>query len=403
MRLNFIYLTLILFTFASCDKNNAVVESFEKPTNSVKSIETRYYKPIFLNDKWITGQEINDLRTCAKIEYFDEFNNVLLEKELRDTINKKYSNFYTRTFYFDSSTGKISKEIKLREESVNKYGIRLYNRDSLGRLVSITDNGETDVVWWDDYLPESISYDSENNKIEIQDKIKTITKKIHSDNDITVYMKQVINESKHDYYMGIYGLSEYEITTTDTKTGNAIMELAEYISYGTVSHKSMTRYKYNNNGSMIEKEIYEIKTPIVFGVPNDVPFEKQDEYIRENYFGTNVKYETCYKKIELEYDCNDNLIYEHYINKENIPTEDFPSEFNIRNYWYYIKDDNRISPVDSIKTYYEYVYNSKNDWIKRVKYQRIKDMNPFSQSIIGKDKPDQQVEEIVIRKIEYFN
>lgn len=406
MRLkNVIYITLIVFVIVSCNKNKVDAELFEKPINSVKSIETRYYEPLFLNNKWITGKEINDIRICAKIEYFDEFNNVLLKKDLRDSINKKYDNFYTRTFYFDSSTGKISKQIKLRADSnMDNYGIREYKRDSLGRLISIieTDNGKLGVVWWNYYKPESISYDSEGNKIEKQDKLTTITKKIHSDDDITVYMKQVIDEDNHIYYREIYGLSEYEIITTDTKTGNTIMVLTENIQYGTLLSKSMTRYKYNNNGNIIEEEIYKIETPMFFKVPKGLSPEEEKEYIKENYFDANIEYKNCYIKIEKEYDCNNNLIYENYIERPNIPTEDFPSEFNIRNYSCRLEKQILLHD-NSSKTYYEYMYNHKGDWTKRIKYHKTKDMSPFSQSIIGKNNPDQQVEEIVIRKIEYFN
>lgn len=406
-----IYMALIALTIISCNKK-VDAELFEKPKSSVKSIETRYYEPLLINNKWITGREINDIRICAKIEYFDEFNNILLKKELRDSINKKYDNFYTRTFYFDSSTGKISKQIKLRADSyMTNYGTREYKRDSLGRLTAIivTNNGELGATWWNHYLPEHISYDSEGNKIEKQDKQTTITKKIHSDNDITVYMKQVIDEEHCYSYKGIYGLSEYDIITTDTKTGNTIMVLAEFAQYGTLSHKTMTRYKYNNSGSIIEEEIFKIETPLLLRVPNDLSSEEKEEYIKENYFGSNVRYTSYYEKTERNYDGNNNLTYESFIKKRNISKEEFPSEFKIRDYSGYLEDE-QDSPLlintKSSKTYYEYEYNHKNDWTKRIKYHRVQDMSPFSQSRFRSrypDQPDQQVEEIVIRKIEYFN
>lgn len=409
---NIIYVASIVLAIISCNKNTVRAELFEKPISSVKSIETRYYEPLYLNNKWMTGIEINDIVICAKIEYFDEFNNILLKKELRDSITTRYDNFYTRTFYFDPSTGKISKQIKVRIDSgMNNYGTREYKRDSSGRLISIivTDNGDRGVVWGDHYHPESINYDSEGNKTEKQDNQITITKKIYSDNDITVYMKQVIDEENDNSYRGVYGLSEYDIITTDTKTGNTLMVLAEISQYGTLSHKTMTRYKYNNSGSIIEEEIFKIETPLLFEIPIEISPKEQEEYIKENYFGSNVKYTSYYEKTERNYDNNNNLIYESSLKKQNISKEEFPSEFNIRDYSGHL-DDKQISPflinVKSSKTYYEYEYNHKNDWTKRIKYHRIQDMSPFSQSLIrsrNPDLPDQQVEEIVIRKIEYFN
>ena len=388
----------------SCNKNQEE-DLFEKPVNSVKSIETRYYKPLFINDKWITGGEVDDiLRTYPKIEYFDKFNNILLEKELRDTIIRRYNNFYTRTFYFDPTTGKKSKQTKLRVGSnMNNYGTREYKRDSLGRLTSIIETGHN-VPWCDSYCPESISYDSEGNKTEKQRELTTITKKIHSDSDITVYMKQVINENERDsYYHEIYGLSEYEIITTDTETGNIISVLTEDIGYGTLSHKSMTRYKYNNNGNIIEEEIFKIGTPLLLSVPDGLSSEEEEKYIKKNYFGENVKYTSYVEKYIREYNSNNDLIYESYTKKPNISTEEFPIEFNIRSYSHQIKQKpSLLGGESSKKTYYEYVYNDRNDWTKRTKYHRVQDMSPFYQSL-NKDKPDQQVDEIIIRKIEYFD
>lgn len=44
----------------------------------------------------------------------------------------------------------------------------------------------------------------------------------------------------------------------------------------------------------------------------------------------------------------------------------------------------------------------KNDWTKRIKYHRVQDMSPLARSV-NEDKPKQQVKEITIRKIDYFD
>lgn len=401
-----IYATIIICTILllqSCNKQQNDL-LFKIPDNYIKSIETRYYEPLFLNGKWLTGDEIEDIYICPKIEYFDEFNNILLEKEIRDSINQVYDNFYTRTYYFDPKTGKMSKQVKFRADSeMNNYGIKEYKRDSLGRLISIkvTDNGKLGVVWWNNYCPESISYDSEGNKTEKQNNLTTITKKIHSDSDITVYMKQVIDENNSYKYRGVYGLIEYEIITTDTKTGNTNMKLTEIIQYGELSKKSMTCYKYNNNGNLIKKEIFKIETPTFFKVPRDLSPEEEKDYIKENYFGSNVEYTCCYEEFQREYNSNNDLIYESYIKNTKISPDEFPIEFNIQDYICNITGMTSYSFDESSKTYYDYVYNEKNDWIKRIKYHRVQDMSQFVRSA-NENKPDQQVEEIIIRKIDYF-
>lgn len=405
---NLIYATTIVICtvllLQSCNKKQNDL-LFEIPDNSIKSIETRYYEPLFLNGKWITGDEIEDIYICPKIEYFDEFNNILLEKEIRDSINQGYDNFYTRTFYFDPQAGKMSKQVKVRADSeMNNFGIKEYKRDSLGRLISVkvTGDGKLGVVWWNNYCPESISYDSEGNKTEKQDNLTTITKKIHSDADMTVYMKQVIDENNSYKYRGVYGLIEYEIITTDTKTGNTNMKLIENTQYGELSGKSMTCYKYNNNGKLIKKEIFKIETPTFFKVPYDLSPEEEKEYIKENYFGSNIEYTCCYEEFQREYNSNNDLIYESYIKNPYISIDEFPTEFNIQDYTYYITKQTTNIISQSSKTYYEYVYNEKNDWIKRTKYHRVQDMSPLARSV-NKGKPDQQVEEIIIRKIDYFD
>ena len=301
---------------------------------------------------------------------------------------------------------------------MNNYGIKEYKRDSLGRLISIkvTDYGKLGVVWWNNYCPESINYDSEGNKTEKQNNLTTITKKIHSDSDMTVYMKQVIDENNSYEYKGVYGIIEYEIITTDTKTGNTNMKLTEFIQYGELSEKSMTCYKYNNNGNLIKKEIFKIETPTFFKVPIDLSPEEEKDYIKENYFGPNIQYTCCYEEFQREYNSNNDLIYESYIKNPNISTDEFPIEFNIQDYTCYIKNPNistdeftcyitkqmAYSFSESSKTYYDYVYNEKNDWIKRIKYHKVQDMSSFARSL-NEDKPDQQVEEIIIRKIDYFD
>ena len=96
------------------------------------------------------------------------------------------------------------------------------------------------------------------------------------------------------------------------------------------------------------------------------------------------------------------MIYESYIKNANISTDEFPIEFNIQDYTYYITKQMAYSFSESSKTYYDYVYNEKNDWIKRIRYHKAQDMSSFARSL-NEDKPDQQVEEIITRKIDYFD
>lgn len=409
-----ISLVCVILFLQSCNKVNTDI--FEKPANSVKSIETRYYEPILLNDKWITGAEsfpLNIFDKIAKIEYFDKFNNILLEKQLRDSINQRYSNFYTRTFYFDPQVRKMSKQIRLRANTdLNNFSTREFKRDSLGRLLSIiiTDNDERSIPWWNNYQPESINYDSKGNKTVKQDNLNTVIKKTHTDSDITVYLKQVFKENSNFFYRGIYGLCEYEIITTDTKTGNDMMIITEKVQYETLSSKSMTRYKYNKAGCVVEEEIFKIETNrFYFAVPKELSQEEENEYIKEHYFGSNVEYKSCYEKTVREYDNNNNVIYKNYFEKQNISSENFPVEFNIQNYSSNIVRQMPASSGQSYKTYYEYDYNKANDWVKRTKYNRIQDHNNIARNMYdvkqdnGKDASGKQVEEIIIRKIKYYN
>lgn len=386
----------------SCNINKIDLKLFEKPINSTKSIETRYYNPIYLNNKWIPGEEINNIFIYPRIEYFDEFNNILLKKDLRDSINQKYSNFYIRTFYFDPSTGKKSKQIILRASNPKDYKIKSFERDSLGRLLSVNsmEKGQH-VPDWDDNTPESINYDSEGNTIAKQNGLTIITKKIYSDKDIIVYMKQTIKENCNEYYKDIQGLETYELITTDAKTSNPIMILTENIIYETLNSKKMIIYKYDKIGNIIEEEIFKIENSHVLRSP-DLIGEELDKYLKDHYFGTNIKYSSHYIKIERKYDNNNNLIYNNYIDNPNIHAKYFPSEFNIENYENFIAKA-IYKKNESSKTYYEYEYNHKNDWIKRTKYEEIQ-LSPFEQALNNLTTPyTKKVSEIIIRKIEYFN
>ena len=371
---------LLLSNSLSCVPQNNEREYEFNMSNEVKvKISVMINKAVENHGRIKKGDIINNLSThdggfynSYSQMYYDKFNNIIYESYCSE--NETIPHRTVKTYWYDSKNNKKNAIYEKRTWGSEDYSYskKLHERDKNGKLINIVSLRKSEIN--EEYKSEiltSYKYDSKGNRIEMleygdkwdKDKLENIrivkSKTFYSNfnNAGNPQEKQKIE-------------NDLRVETVFDYSPNGKLVESEYYqqySYGQLSQEFTNKYTYDNKANLLTI-VRKGKGLGMIGTPNHLHGEEREQYIKEHYFGKNLKLEPTDIYIENTYDKHNNRVYSCLYNYNRIETE-FDFLLNIP------------PPCGKVASY---KYNSHGDWIERIEYYN--------------DKPSF----IITREIEYY-
>jgi hypothetical protein len=371
--LYFLYFFFVILIFG-CQREKkefrCVITTYYEP---FKCVITTYYEPISHNGEWVCGKE--HIGTWKEVfpdtTFYDEYDNVMLK-----IINLEHTRKIVNNTYFSPKEKKLMKQnvwCMSNWDEKPEEGIIDFIRNEKGLLVERKIYGEINNYLISDIVfenPVIYKYDDTGRRIEAietENTRKETIKYLPEDKGLLVVTSQVIDSNVKYYYQNTKGLVEQNTWIYDSKSLLLQRKIQEYYKYGYFNHKIDITYSYNKENQLIreysKKEYAEIYTI----VPSNLRGEKLDKFMEDEF-----------SKItddDHEYDNSiSNREYNGYGDIISI-TDSTQTIFRNRH-----KQSDTNSILDAIDAWnneyqrkwservnkYEYEYNKKNDWTKRV-------------------------------------
>ena len=377
-----------LFGCVSCSNVRNDEEYELNMSNVKKKVSIMVYKPVENSNNIevvssiIIDGNLGRFRSNSTI-YYDTNNRIVYEAffDIEDKEHKSTPHGIIKTVWYNSKENK--KQTILEKSGAGKFKT-VYDRNADGNLIQIEEfekfSGDRNYT---SSISSSYKYDSYGNRIE---QVKYFGR---GESERTVYMQ--FNDKKNPMRKLVYDsnneLSE-ECTFEYYPSNNLIkIEQVKRYKYGQQIEDTKSEYTYDSNNNMITQHTnttsiggVSTRIGVVYPYPPPPPHlsdKEREEYIRENYYGKNLKLKSENHYITYTYDAHNNLIH----------TCDYTEVDN---------KDNGIGifggyfPPSEKPTAYKYKYNEKGDWTELIKYHY-----DFIDKIY-------QPSYIVVRDIEYY-
>lgn len=332
-------LLIVAFVVLSCNNKQTekteIAQIRESPKEAKKCIITSFYEAITNDGVQICGQEINDAMHYRDTVYYDIFNNIILIKE---------HDFSTiKCEYYSAENGKIKKKSTIQRGKIEYID---YIRNQKGLIIETKVSG--DIIDIDRGTNTTYKYDNNDVRIEENDLTnnkKTIIKTSPSSKDKIIKTYQVIRNDVEYYHNHIKGLVEQGTEIYDSKTNTLDRQLIEKYNYGQTDRIEDNVFTYDKSGKLLT-EIYSGESSGSWvSLPEGLKGEELDKYIIEHYYGANLILKPLdIRKVESIYNSKGDLT-------------DY-NTYNLVNGIYQLSFPNK----------YEYEYNDKGDWIKKIMY-----------------------------------
>jgi len=372
---------ILLSGISSCNAQNDE-KDYELDMNEVKKkMSIMVYKAVedggnikrgrIINDG-ISDNNSKDLRgfyyLSNSVMYTDAKNNVVYEAYYNEnqSIPWRTKKDSGKTVYERIAWGRGD-----ASKGYDSYKKTVYNRDTDRNLMQIETFGKSSKNGnYTSNISHSYKYDSNGNMIEAleygyewDDNVK---KNIQIVKERSLF--QHFNNKKSPIKKLVYD-SENQLRsewTFEYYSNNLIkMEHVKSYQYGQQHDDTKMEYTYDNNNNMISKSVSSTSMGWI-GTPTGLNKKEREEYIKETYFGKNLKLETVNHYFTYTYDEYNNQIYScHYDDREDNA----------------LRQLFKTKPCGRTATY---KYNQKGDWVEMIQYYE--------------DKPTF----IVIRDIEYY-
>jgi hypothetical protein len=294
--------------------------------------------------------------------YYDENNNELYEEYYREERMTPYRT--VKTNWYNSKEGQkqsIYQRHKYEENADYYYGFDLYERNNNGNLIQISDSKNE--------INATFKYDSNGNRteeIEYESKYNTKSKKYERVIKLKTLYSNFNSNGKFQRKL-VYNSNNQlmEDVVVEFPNFNSVIEYSKYYKYDQLTGDMRSEFIYNRNNLTVIRRMGEEMDAFV-GYPSDLYDEEQIEaYIKEKYYGSNLKLRQVEENIERLYDSYDNLIEVCFYQKNN----------PYRNFF-------QNSPCEKIASY---KYNEHGDWVEMVRFRAFNEPS-----------------HIIVRNIQYF-
>jgi len=372
----------IAFIATSCTSQNDEKDYELDMSNVKKKTTVMVYQAVVNGDDVSKGEitdyimkDVDNIYNSYSTLYYDANNHRIYESYCSIT-NKTNPYRTVKTNWYSNNPSKWQSIYERRyDDGDNKYKCdfykkTVYDRNSDGKLMRIMEYSKSDnYKKYDSDTLSTFQYDSYGNKIE--------EIKYGNEYSKTVY-SQYNNEGQFQQKR-VYDLDNQlieELTGEYYPNGKLVKtEYDKTYKYNQLVSDIQDDYTYDDKGRMIEK----IETGLDFSgtggtgfvsFPSNLSEQETEKYIKENYYGKNLKLKSVNMKWNFFYDDHNREVSRCFYNQD-----DENNSLTQPGGMFY------TPPCGRVATYKD---NEKGDWIEMIMYNN--------------DKPSY----IVTREIEYF-
>ncbi len=377
---------LILFSVISCSQAPSDEKDYELDMSKVKKkASIMIYEAVTNRGHIAQGNILHSASGSGSDSYFshsyiyyDENNNVVYEEYGREngTIYRT-----EKTNWFNSKNGQkhsVYSRSKYDENGrFDWFDKKIYERNNSGKLIEITSNSKTyKDRKYNSEIEFTYKYDSNGNRteeIEYKRKYNSKTKKNERVIETKTLYSNFNSNGKFQRKLVYNSNNQLELDVVfEYPNSNSVIEYSKYYNYDQLTGDVRCEFIYNENKETViltgkQRANYFAGT----SAPSDLNEEQREAYIKEKYYGSNLKLESVNKHIERTYDSHGNLIELCSQHKNDSDLSFYQN-----------------SPCRKVASY---KYNKQGDWIEMVCFS-------IGFSIGRVNLPTH----IIVRNIEYF-
>ena len=292
--------------------------------------------------------------------YVNEYGKVLFEAFYSEK-NQSIPHRTVKIIRENSKNSRIQAVYEKRHlgSDYTSYTKTIYNHNDKGQLMDVVKYSySSDQKKYESNILSSNKYDSFGNiieRIEYADEWDEYSKKNIQAINSTKKFSNYTSKGNYQNYFEYDSNNQLksEVSFEFYPSGLIRTEHEKSYKYNQLTSDTKTYYVYDSKGKILERKMTGKTMEGWIGTPNYLNEKEREEYIKQKYYGSNLKLKAIITQTNMAYDNHNNLIYSN-TNFNNDIYNDQPLEL--------------IELLSPKPLQWSYKYNKDNEWIEVLEY-----------------------------------